>query len=160
MTEFSDKLMRLHSSRIRATETTADGAEKRVFVAERESEAQPEPAPAPAPEPYDTPARHAIRRQLVLGAGRLTSSPRRPPPSAAFSAQTTVGMRLADLRREANAILTTAGVESALPLLHEMLALSPSHPWALKHLVSHWTERGESTLATLYADRLAAAAPY
>lgn len=180
MSDFSDKLMRLHSSRVRATELTADGEEQRVFVAEPEPE--PEPNPEPEPKPLErqpvtkptSPERQAIRDQLLLGE-RLGQRPtsRAPAktaskgaayanrrPSAPSYAHTPIGTRLGDLRREADAIIGTGDLEPALALLHEMVALSPSHPWALKHLAAYWGARDEQQLATLYADRLAAVAPY
>lgn len=71
-----------------------------------------------------------------------------------------IGERLSELRLRAEALITVGGLESALPLLHEMAALSPTHPYPLTQLVRYWRELGNHRIAELYASRLAAVAPY
>jgi hypothetical protein len=45
-------------------------------------------------------------------------------------------------------------------ILHEMIALSPRHPWALERLVEEHRRAGHTELADHYAKRLGDAAPY
>ncbi len=179
MTKFTDRLDRLHSSRVRALEADEEVEGKRVFVADPVAEPVVVAKPAATPAPVrDSPARTAVRNQLEIGE-RLGSRARRPPrvtmvradepapPAQTPRPNTTtrqsdnaVGERLADLRLRAEALITVGGLESALPLLHEMAALSPTHPFPLSQLAEYWRTQGNGRLAELYAARLAAIAPY
>lgn len=181
MSKFSDKLDRLHSSRVRALEADDSVDTQRVFVAEPDVVTkQPpatQPAPVSAPPPVqDSPAREAVRNQLEIGE-RLGTRARKPPrltmtrasepaprraptPTQQPQSDNVVGERLADLRTRAEALIAVGGLESALPLLHEMAALSPTHPYPLTQLSAYWRGAGNERLASLYAQRLAAIAPY
>ena len=182
MSKFTDKLERLHSSRVRALEADEEGTgQARVFIAEQPQAVVVEPPVGQSAQPTqlepvaDTPARSAIRRQLehaerVGKKARRTKpavKPTEPIPNAAQVANrrteqsaNAVGERLADLRRRAEALIGVGGLDSALPLLHEMAALSPTHPYALAQLAAYWAEVGNQRLSDLYAQRLAAIAPY
>lgn len=184
MSKFTDKLGRLHQSRVRALEENDAGDQKRVFVAEDAKTVDVEPPkPEPPPQVEDTPARAAVREQLQIGArlGTRSSGARRKPrqndkqkltmqradapaPVAAASPRprndNAVGGRLGTLRTQAEALIDAGGIDHALPLLHEMAALSPTHPFPLRHLADYWREKGEPELSAYYAQRLAAAAPY
>jgi len=183
MSKFTDKLGRLHQSRVRALEENDSGDQKRVFVAEDAKSVDVEPPePEPPPQVEDTPARAAVREQLQIGA-RLEARPsgaRRKPrkddkqkltmhraDAPAPRQQRTkprnenaVGERLGTLRIQAEALIDAGGIEHALPLLHEMASLSPTHPFPLRHLADYWRDKGEHQLSAFYAQRLAAAAPY
>lgn len=183
MSKFTDRLTRLHDSRVRALESDDDAAaEQRVFVATPEEPASPAPArPAATPRKsvVDTPARAAVRQQLEIGerlgarpsgarpkrltmtrASEVETSPAWRTPAAANGSDNAIGERLTDLRVKAEALIGVGGLEAALPLLHEMAALSPTHPFPLTQLAAHWRAQGEERLADHYAQRLAAVAPY
>lgn len=181
MSKIQDKLQRLHTSRVRALQAGEEG-QAGVFHAEPADpapqavsrSAAPEAA-APQPTDRDVATRQAVREQLEraerLG-GRRSRPARlqvvresRPPASAAAAPATppsenAVGERLGELRRQAEALIAAGGLETALPLLHELAALSPTHPFALSQLAEYWRRRGNARLADHYAQRLAAVAPY
>lgn len=187
MSKFKDKLTRLHASRVRALESEEPEA-PRVFVAEPEEPSSSPPVSKPGagteqPKPasrsverVDTPARKAVRDQLELGRRVRSKKPQRvrmqrgdlpvetaepqtrrsmPPTS-----DNAIGERLTELRLRAEALIEVGGLESALPLLHEMAALSPTHTFPLTQLVAYWRSKGNEQLAELYAGRLSAVAPY
>lgn len=188
MSKFTDRLKRLHGSRVRALEESDEPEQKRVFHAD---EPTPHSAPAatdPPPETEPTsPARRAVRQQLQRGerlksGGRSKIRMRRDPsPSSATtpapaegdhdrsparparrsrSSDNRVGERLAELRVQTEALIEVGAIESALPMLHEMLALSPDNPYPLGALVRYWRSEGDETLAKLYEARLKNTAPY
>lgn len=177
MSKFTDKLSRLHASRVRALETE-DPDEPRIFVADAApTDAPPSAAPQEPSAVERTPAREAVRQQLELGRrvesrtrapARVAmrpaaeqSHPRRAPaPASPAESDNAIGERLAELRVQAEALIAVGGTESALPLLHEMAALSPTHPYPLSQLANYWRDAGQTRLADLYASRLAAVAPY
>lgn len=210
MSKFTDRLQRLHSSRVRALEESDDGDQRRVFTADEVEEvatgraASPEPVcpathsanqrtdPAtlkPALEPEErpsSPAREAVRERLELGqrvgAGRrrparlemrragderpgaepahVEPAPIQPGAGPRDTNPRAVGERLTDLRIQAKALIEAGRIESALPMLHEMLALSPANPFPLQELARYWRSVGDDTIADLYRSRLASVAPY
>ena len=205
MSKFTDRLKRLHSSRVRALEESDDGEQKRVFTADEVSETAVERAARvqTASDPQrssgdedvpqrevrerpSSPARDAVREKLEIS--RRVGANRRPkklevrragddvPPPRDFDDESSdtrpaprieehgssnpIGERLTDLRIQANALIEAGRVESALPLLHEMVAISPNNPYPLKQLARYWADVGDHALADLYQKRLASVAPY
>lgn len=75
-------------------------------------------------------------------------------------AHATIGGHLEDLRVQASALVTAGRDSAALPLLIEIVALSPTNAWALKELVRYYQGAGMTTHAELYLGRLKAVAPY
>lgn len=191
MSKFTDRLKRLHASRVRALDDEDDRQKKGVFHADETNETDAAPAvedrPRSSPERTsppardDSPARRAVRDRLRRGE-RLKSEassgstsrrklqmrrddpePSDDPPRTRTGAPVSdnrVGERLAELRVQAEALISVGAVESALPMLHEMLALAPDNPYPLGVLVRYWRSRGDETLARLYEVRLQKTAPY
>ena len=71
-----------------------------------------------------------------------------------------VGDKIGQLRREAAAHLEAHRFESAVPLLHEMIALSPHNPYPIAQLARYYRLVGDESLASLFEDRLEGLAPY
>lgn len=81
-------------------------------------------------------------------------------PAAVTTASEAIGERLAGLRREAARLLQAGEDEVAIPLLHEMVSLSPRNPFPLAELARYYREVGDDDLARLFESRLSDVAPY
>lgn len=194
MSKFTDRLKRLHTSRVRALAEEDSPDTPRVFHADEVTEekveepAVPSSRPQARPAPEDTPERSAVRQQLEFSqrigrkpkklrmeraaaagptiAGGPTTAAGPPPPRETERGRrgrrsdNPVGERLTDLRIQAEALIDAGRTESALPLLHEMAALSPTHTFPLIELARYWRSVGDDQLADLYQSRLSAVAPY
>jgi uncharacterized protein YprB with RNaseH-like and TPR domain len=80
--------------------------------------------------------------------------------SADASVGANVGERLSELRRLAAQLLERGRDEDAVPMLHEMLALSPRNPFPLAELARYYRAAGDDDLANLFEARLRDVAPY
>ena len=156
--KLTDRLKRLHSSRVRATAET-DGVtgahEDRVH----------------SEQPVEAPENPAIRAQLerhqrlAAKSSSQKAAPRedrigRTEPTASSGHDPTIGEHLGILRTHARALIEAGLGPTALPLLHEMVSISPTNPYALAELARHYRAAGRTDLAELYEGRLKAAAPY
>ncbi|MFW6057901.1 MAG: ribonuclease H-like domain-containing protein [Persicimonas sp.] len=97
----------------------------------------------------DTPDERPERVQLAASLSR--SQLRKGMP---------VGTRLRELRGQVERLLEEQRWDESVDILHEMIALSPRHPWALEHLVEQHRRTGNTGLAEHYAKRLGDTAPY
>jgi len=70
------------------------------------------------------------------------------------------GERSRRLRQRAETLLAADQWEEALPILHELIAIHPRHPYGLEKLVTLHEREGRSRLARHYRSRLRDAAPY
>ena len=71
-----------------------------------------------------------------------------------------VGDKLGRLRREAAGHLEAHRFDAAVPLLHEMIALSPHNPYPIAQLARYYRLVGDEALAALFEERLEGLAPY
>lgn len=93
-----------------------------------------------------------VRDQEVVRPLQLVDD---PPNSHAEVAD-----RLRALRREAAHHLAQGAPESAVPLLHQMVSLSPRDPYPIAKLAQYYAGVGDEALASVFEERLARLAPY
>ena len=65
-----------------------------------------------------------------------------------------LGPRLTELREEAARMIKEGRDDEALPLLHEMVALSPANPYPLNELARFYAANGQPELAEIFRMRL------
>ncbi len=66
------------------------------------------------------------------------------------------GKKLEALRHQHDAYMQQHDLKAAVQVLHELLAISPTHAFALQHLARHYEACGDHTLARHFLDRLKA----
>lgn len=102
-------------------------------------------------------SKSTVRRQP----GKKVDPPRVAETRAgSTSSAEAVGERLTALRREAARLLQTGNDAEAIPILHEMVALSPRNPFPLAELARYYRAVGDADLAQLFEARLNDVAPY
>lgn len=162
----TDRLKRLHSTRVRAHDGDAVVG---VFEADDRAEAsvamQRDEAAPPATTPPAGPVTEQLRRHRDLAARsrRPAGEPPRSsaaPRGASRGDGTGLGEHLSNLRNAAQMLLDAGSVEAAIPLLHEMASLSPTNPFPLAELARYYRASGRLEWAEVYEARLAATAPY
>jgi hypothetical protein len=129
-------------------------------------EAKANPAPAtpkeaaatPAPNPSSPVGARIARSYALKDRSGPTGSTR--PSTAPATTPVSLGDYLKNLREKSQSLINGGRFDEALPLLHEMVALAPHHPYALEFLVSHHRTRGEKHLVELYEARLKRGSPF
>lgn len=146
------------------------------LIAGRSAKVEPtRPAKPPrsnfvSPEPKVAEPASEFRTKLVrsyrLKSKSVRRQPRKPVETRPVSVApkpvegVSVGDRLRDLRRQASRYLEAGDDAAAIPLLHEMVALSPRNPFPLAELARYYREVGDEDLASLFESRLSDVAPY
>ena len=168
MSKISDKLKRLHQSRINAIDQKQhnDG----VFFADKHNPSSSTPPRCDLDDRRQTQTNskkfNAILRHQTLKekSGSARSKESRSLGSyqlkaaSDYDSPTQLGERLKDLRIQAQALIEAGRRESALPLLFELLAYSPDHVFALSKLVDHFSDAKE--MREVFAKRLKKVAHY
>lgn len=170
--KLTDRLKRLHSSRVRVNSETSVSAEPQPENAptpheERETRAS---RPRPKDDGGDPEPNPAIREQLerhrrlatktAPGTARRAAAGRRHAAPAPRLDDNSVGEHIGQLRTHARGLIEAGLSESALPLLHEIASISPTNPFALTELARYYRAAGRDDIASLYESRLKSTAPY
>lgn len=169
--KLTDRLKRLHSTRVRAQGEPGsaagvyeadDGVEGAQLVAEAAVDEAP-PAPVVVQEPVlpAGPVTEQLRRHRELASRSRRAEPqpsRHAAPRGSGSAS--LGDHLAGLRNAARVLLDAGSVEAAVPLLHEMASLAPTNPFPLAELARYYRATGRPEWAEIYEARLSAASPF
>jgi len=115
--------------------------------------AAPQNSALPQRQPDDSSMQERLNKVY-----RLRSRPtRRGAPQAEPTPAPGVnylGARIKTLRVEAMALIKAGNSDAALPLLHEMVALSPANPFPLAELARYYAENNELELARIFEARL------
>ncbi|GEM_PF-5109983 len=165
MSKISDKLKRLHQSRINAIDQKQhnDG----VFLADKQTPTLRNLDSGRTTQAHNKKFNALLRHQSLKeksGSGQRSKESRSLGSYQLKAAHTyedspnQLGERLKDLRIQAQALIEAGRRESAVPLLFEMLAYSPDHVYALSKLVDHFTDVKE--MREVFAKRLKKVAHY
>ncbi len=95
-----------------------------------------------------------LEKVYRLRSGRSTRKQQPQATKAPAPTGNYLGSRLHTLRVEAMELIKTGNADEALPLLHEMVALSPANPFPLAELARYYSENQEPELARIFEMRL------
>jgi uncharacterized protein YprB with RNaseH-like and TPR domain len=117
-----------------------------------------EPAPESSAllkrQPDDASMQERLNKVYRLRSGRSTRRGTPSPEPTSTPGANYLGARIKTLRVEAMALIKAGNSDEALPLLHEMVALSPANPFPLAELARYYVANNELELARIFEARL------